>query len=88
MNYLFFVEGETEQALVKKQFHGKVEVLNLWNANLKKIQAKIQRLSPMYTYLFIVFDTDELGNVSSFIDAIKLLALHCKKLFILQIIIN
>ena len=50
----------------------------------QKTQTKVQCLSPRDTYLFIVFDTDELGNVSSFIDAIKLLALHCKKLFILQ----
>ena len=84
MNYLFFVEGETEQSLVKKQFHGKVEVLNLWNANLKKIQAKIQRLSPRDTYLFIVFDTDELGNVLNFIGTINSLKTHCKELFILQ----
>ncbi len=40
MNYLFFVEGKTEQALVKKQFHGKVEVLNLWDTSPKKYKLK------------------------------------------------
>ncbi len=67
-NILFFVEGQTEQAVLSAlNILGKTDKRNLWHIDSKKI---IRLLKPNTT-LYIVYDTDELSQCQRFINNLK-----------------
>ncbi len=54
-NYLIFVEGETEEHLLKQlQVIGKIQKINLWDTDVNK---HLRRFKPN-TLVYVVYDTD------------------------------
>lgn len=53
-----FVEGETEEKLVKALFKIKCKKFNLWNVNPQKLEASLRVLQDL-SEVYILIDTDE-----------------------------
>jgi len=67
MQYIFLVEGETEEKLVKVLFVGQTRRVNLWSLPNKKIGTIIRPIPQNNTRVLVICDTDQTACHDNFI---------------------
>lgn len=81
---IYLVEGETEKKFIKafqgKYFiSGKIQKFNLWNRDINKIIINLK-----CDILIVVYDTDEITNLSRFKDNIEILKKHVTSIILIS----
>lgn len=67
MQYIFLVEGETEEKLVKVLFVGQIRRVNLWSLPNRKIGTIIRPIPQNNTRVLVICDTDQTACYDNFI---------------------
>lgn len=87
-NYLFLVEGETEEKLVQLFFLGQVKRVDLWSLKNEKIHTITRLISKKGTKVYIICDVDAINpsNCQNFLQNFHCIKRHVKEenIFILQ----
>ena len=79
MQYIFLVEGETEEKLVNSLFVGKTKKVNLWSLPHKKIGTIIRQIPQNNTRVMIICDTDQTAGHENFIKNFHVIKEHVGK---------
>lgn len=67
MNYIFLVEGETEEKLINSLFIGQIRKVNLWSLPNKKIGTITRPIPQNNTRVLVICDTDQTASYENFI---------------------